>query len=151
MVFKGWFSSPLWQKFNVQIFQSAFWSALVYAGVEPFSLGEMKGLILRNLRWWFKQPIFDSNGLLTIGYRYSNLVMAENYNAPGSPYCALKTFLILALPENHPFWLAEEKPLPVLKEKVVQKSPRFIICRQEEQIIRLSLTRDISTRMNTRM
>ena len=133
-----WFSKdgsalPYGRSLTYRFSQSAFWSALVYAGVEPFSLGEMKGLILRNLRWWFKQPIFDSNGLLTIGYSYSNLVMAENYNAPGSPYWALKTFLILALPKNHPFWLAEEKPLPVLKEKVVQKSPRFIICRQEEQ------------------
>lgn len=112
--------------------QSAFWSALIYAGVEPFSLGEMKGIVLRNLRWWFQQPIFDSNGLLTIGYRYPNLVMAENYNSPGSPYWALKTFLILALPEDHPFWLEDEKPLPSLKEKVVQKSPRFILCRQKE-------------------
>ncbi len=113
--------------------QSAFWSALVYAGVEPFSLGVMKGLILRNLRWWFKQPIFDSNGLLTIGYRYPNLVMAENYNAPGSPYWALKTFMILALPEDHPFWQAEEEPLPSLKGQIVQKSPRFIVCRQEKR------------------
>ncbi|MEY2191537.1 DUF2264 domain-containing protein [Neobacillus sp. BF23-41] len=111
--------------------QSAFWSALVYAEVEPFPLEVMKGLILRNLRWWFSQPIFDSNGLLTIGYRYPNLVMAENYNSPGSPYWALKTFLPLALTENHPFWQAEEKPLPSLEEIVVQHSPRFVLCRQE--------------------
>lgn len=111
--------------------QSSFWSALVYAEVEPFSTGLMKGIILRNLRWWFRQPIFDSNGLLTIGYRYPNLLMAENYNSPGSPYWALKTFLPLALPEDHPFWQAEEEPLPSLKEKVVQQSPRFILCRQD--------------------
>ncbi|MFJ5761548.1 DUF2264 domain-containing protein [Neobacillus sp. NPDC093182] len=132
-----WFASdgsalPYGRSLAYRFSQSAFWSALVYAGVEPFSLGEMKGLILRNLRWWFKKPIFDANGLLTIGYCYPSLVMAENYNAPGSPYWSLKTFLILALPEEHPFWQAEEKPLPVLKEKVVQKSPRFILCRQEE-------------------
>jgi hypothetical protein len=133
-----WFSSdgsalPYGRSLAYRFSQSAFWSALVYAGVEPFSLGEMKGLILRNLRWWFKQPIFDTNGLLTIGYCYPNLVMAENYNAPGSPYWALKTFLLLALPKEHPFWQEEEKPLPCLKEKVVQKSPRFILCRQEER------------------
>lgn len=132
-----WFSKdgsalPYGRSLAYRFSQSAFWSALVYAGVEPFSLGEMKGLILRNLRWWFQQPIFDANGLLTIGYCYPNLVMAENYNAPGSPYWSLKTFLILALPEEHPFWQAEEKPLPALKEKAVQKSPRFILCRQED-------------------
>jgi hypothetical protein len=133
-----WFSKdgsalPYGRSLAYRFSQSAFWSAIVYAGVEPFSLGEIKGLILRNLRWWFNQPIFDSNGLLTIGYCYPNLVMAENYNAPGSPYWALKTFLFLALPKEHPFWQAEEKPLPTLKEKVVQKSPRFIVCRQEER------------------
>jgi hypothetical protein len=133
-----WFSKdgsalPYGRSLAYRFSQSAFWSALVYAGVEPFTLGEMKGLILRNLRWWFKQPIFDSNGLLTIGYCYPNLVMAENYNAPGSPYWALKTFLLLALPGEHPFWQAEEKPLPLLKERVVQKYPRFILCRQEER------------------
>jgi hypothetical protein len=132
-----WFSKdgsalPYGRSLAYRFSQSAFWSALVYAGVEPFSLGEMKGLILRNLRWWFKQSIFDTNGLLTIGYCYPNLLMAENYNAPGSPYWALKTFLLLALPKEHPFWQAEEKHLPFLKEKVFQKSPRFILCRQEE-------------------
>ncbi|PAC67352.1 hypothetical protein CGS27_27980, partial [Enterobacter cloacae] len=35
------------------------------------------------------------------------------------PYWALKTYLILALPEAHPFWQAEEQPLPALAEKHV--------------------------------
>ncbi len=38
---------------------------------------------------------------------------------PGSPYWALKTYLILALPEAHPFWQADEQPLPALAEKHV--------------------------------
>ena len=42
--------------------------------------------------------------------------MCEDYNSPGSPYWALKVFLILALPETHPFWLAEEQPLPSLAQ-----------------------------------
>ncbi len=113
--------------------QSAFWSALAFADAEAFPLGVVKGLILRNLRWWLKQPIFDHNGLLTIGYSYPNLVMAENYNAPGSPYWGLKAFLPVMFPESHPFWRAEEMPLPPLKKRTVQKSSRFILCRQEEK------------------
>ena len=35
--------------------------------------------------------------------------MAEGYNAPGSPYWAMKAFAVLALPEDHAFWQAEEK------------------------------------------
>ncbi|WP_028549725.1 DUF2264 domain-containing protein [Paenibacillus sp. UNC451MF] len=112
--------------------QAAFWSALVFAGVEPFSLGVMKGLILRNLRWWFQQPMFHPDGTLSIGYAYSNLIMAENYNSPGSPYWALKTFLPLALDENHPFWTAEELPLPKLPRLSVQQPPHLVICRDEE-------------------
>lgn len=72
----------------------------------------IKGLYLRHLRWWLRQPIFSDMGLLTIGYAYPNLVMAESYNSPGSPYWAMKALLPLALPETHPFWRAEELPLP---------------------------------------
>lgn len=133
-----WFSHdgsalPYGRSLTYRFAQSAFWSALVFAEVEPFSLGVIKGLILRNLRWWLKQPIFDANGLLTIGYRYPNLVMAENYNAPGSPYFALKTFLVVSLPDDHPFWQVEEQPLPPLKEKIAQVPPRFIVCRQDDR------------------
>lgn len=96
-------------------------------------MGAIKGIVLRNLRWWFRQPIFNADGTLTIGYAYPNLVMAENYNAPGSPYWAMKTFLPLALPEDHPFWQSEELPLPRLKERSVQQAPHLVICRQEEK------------------
>ena len=46
--------------------------------------------------------------MLSIGYGYPNLFMCESYNSAGSPYWALKAFLPLALPEDHPFWTAEE-------------------------------------------
>lgn len=46
----------------------------------------MKGIVLRHLRWWLKQPMFDRDGVLSVGYSYPNLAMAEDYNAPGSPY-----------------------------------------------------------------
>ena len=133
-----WFANdgsalPYGRSLAYRFAQSSFWSAFVYAEVEVFPLGVMKGIILRNLRYWFSQNIFDHNGLLTIGYSYPNLVMAENYNSPCSPYWALKTFLPLSLPVDHPFWKVEEEPLPILKEKVVQHSPRFILCRQDEQ------------------
>lgn len=49
-------------------------------------------MILRHLRWWQKQPIFDRDGILTLGFAYPNLAMCEDYNSPGSPYWALKVF-----------------------------------------------------------
>jgi len=122
---------PFGRSLTYRFCQSAFWSALAYAGVEAFPMGVMKGIILRNLRWWFAQPIFQADGTLTIGYAYPNLIMAENYNAPGSPYWALKTFLPLALPPDHPFWQAEELPLPEPEDRSLQAAPRLIVCRQD--------------------
>ncbi|MEK4140751.1 MULTISPECIES: DUF2264 domain-containing protein [Paenibacillus] len=131
----GWFAPdgsalPYGRSLSYRFAQSAFWSALVYAGVEVFPVGVVKGLVLRNLRWWFSQPIFDAGGVLTIGYTYPNLVMAENYNAPGSPYWALKTFLPLALSAEHPFWKEEELPLPDIPAVIVQKPAHLVIVRE---------------------
>jgi len=77
--------------------QVAFFSACVLAGIEPFTPGQMKGLICRHMEQWLKKDIFDRDGILTIGYGYPNLIMAEAYNAPGSPYWGYKTFAILML------------------------------------------------------
>lgn len=92
--------------------QAAFWSAAAFSGLEAFSPGIIKGIILRHLRWWMRQHPFDRDGVLSVGYGYPNMVMAEEYNAPGSPYWALKTVLVLALGEESAFWQAEELPLP---------------------------------------
>ncbi|KAG0648266.1 hypothetical protein D0Z07_5231 [Hyphodiscus hymeniophilus] len=90
----------------------AFWGALAVAGEEVLPWGVIKGLYLRNLRWWSSQPITRSNdGILTVGYAYPNQFMAERYNSSGSPWWALKAFTPLQLPSDHPFWTAEELPL----------------------------------------
>ena len=94
--------------------QCCFFSACVYAGVEPFPMGVMKGIIARHFEWWLSQPILDDRGVLTVGYAYPNLNMAEFYNGYGSPYWSLKAFLFLALPEDHAFFKAEALPLPAL-------------------------------------
>lgn len=52
----------------------------------------MKGLIVRNFNWWLGQKMFDRDGILTIGYCYPQMYMAERYNAPGSPYWGMKSF-----------------------------------------------------------
>ncbi|MEO3946660.1 DUF2264 domain-containing protein [Gorillibacterium sp. CAU 1737] len=137
--FLQWFSPdgsavPYGRSLTYRFAQAAFWSALAYAEVEVPGLttGMLKGLVLRHLRWWWKQPILDAAGVLTVGYGYPNLVMAENYNAPGSPYWAFKTFLVLALPDDHPFWKVDEEPLPTLPKLSIQPEPHLVLCRDEE-------------------
>ncbi len=115
--FARWFDAngaalPFGRSLTYRIGQSAFYSACIWAGLEPLPLPVMKGIIVRNLNWWLAKPIFDRDGVLTIGYGYPQQYMAEQYNAPGSPYWGLKVFLLLALPEDHPFWTAEAAPLP---------------------------------------
>lgn len=136
--FIHWFAEdgaalPYGRSLSYRFSQAAFWSVMAFAQVEtPYPLGVIKGIILRHLRWWMAQPIFSSDGLLTIGYAYPNLVMAEGYNSPGSPYWAMKTFLILALPDSHTFWSAEELPLPGLQPRAMQKAPHLVLCRQQD-------------------
>lgn len=105
---------PFGRSLTYRFSQVSFFSACLMAGIEPVSVGVMKGLIVRHFCDWMKKPIFDRNDILTIGYAYPNLVMGERYNGPGSPYWALKTFAVLMLPDEHPFWRAEAEPLPKL-------------------------------------
>ena len=126
---------PYGRSLTYRFCQASFWSALSFAGVEGYgmTLGQVKHLLLNNLRFWLNRPIFDRGGALTVGYGYPNLCAAEGYNAQGSPYWGLKTFWVLALPEGHPFWqTAEEEYLPPL---------RFL-----DRQVRLLLTRDPENR-----
>jgi hypothetical protein len=129
-----WFASdgsavPFGRSLCYRFAAVAFFSACAFAGEEVLPWGALKGIVLRNLRWWFARPIFDHEGLLTIGYAYPNLVAAEQYNAPGSPYWALKTYLVLALPEDHPFWTSEEAAMPAQPEIVRMGPPNLLACR----------------------
>ncbi|GAA0290379.1 hypothetical protein GGQ92_003098 [Gracilibacillus halotolerans] len=123
---------PYGRSLTYRFAQSAFWSALAFAEVDVFRPGVVKGLILRNLRYWIKQDIFQPDGTLSVGYHYPNLLMAENYNAPGSPYWALKTMLILAMDEKSPFWQEDEEELPHLEQRKIQGAPYFAIERDRE-------------------
>ena len=124
---------PYGRSLTYRFAQSCFFSAMAFAGVTAPGLdwGEIKGLLLGNMRWWFRMPIFDRGGALTVGYGYPNLCAAEGYNAPGSPYWSMKSFLALALPPEHPFWQAEEKPfLP--PEKFLDEQVRLLLTRDAE-------------------
>lgn len=127
-------SVPFGRSLTYRFAMVAFWSAVAFSGLEVFTPGIVKGIILRHLRWWQQQPITDRDGILTLGFAYPNLAMCEDYNSPGSPYWALKTWLILALPETHPFWLADEEPLPALAEKhVIPHAQQILIHAEKSQ------------------
>lgn len=138
--FVYWFSEegpalPYGRSLTYRFAQTAFWSIAAVAGLDSFTPGQIKGIIFRHLNWWMGQSIFDNSGILTIGYRYPNLHMAESYNAPGSPYWSLKSFAFLMIPDDAPFWAAEIEPLPTLEslkclphgEMLIQRRPHDVV------------------------
>lgn len=121
--FKYWFAADgeavgFGRSLAYRFAQVSFFSALVYADVEALPWGEIKGLISRHLHNWMQQDIFTPEGLLSVGYHYQNLVMAEGYNAPGSPYWSFKTFILLGVPQDHPYWQAEVLPLSIPEKRL---------------------------------
>ncbi|KAF5648103.1 hypothetical protein F52700_1318 [Fusarium sp. NRRL 52700] len=130
----------------------AFWSALALSDIQSpesrLSLGTIKGLLLRHLRWWATQPeIFNSDGTMNIGYAYPNMYMSESYNSRQSVYWCLKSFVVLGLPSDHPFWTAQEEPHPIYAlmpsarhpdTARVFPAPHQIVCNSEEHHYLLS-------------
>lgn len=107
---------PYGRSLTYRFAQSAFWSACIAAGIEPFPMEVMKGILVRSLNNWIGKNIFDNAGVLSVGYDYPNLIMAEHYNAHGSPYWGLKSFAFLMLDENNKFWQCEAAPMPKLQK-----------------------------------
>ena len=140
--FAHWFARdgaalPFGRSLTYRFAQAAFFGALAFAddGARPaddLTWGQLRGLWARNLRWWGRQPVLNGDGTLSIGYAYPCLPMSETYNAPGSPYWAFKAFLPLALPAEHPFWAADEEPLPELERVHPQPVASFLVQRDEQ-------------------
>jgi hypothetical protein len=140
-----WFTAegaalPFGRSLTYRFAQGAFWGALAFADLEALPWGVIKGLYLRHLRHWFRLPICSSDGLLSIGYAYPNLLMSEYYNGPGSPYWAMKAFLPLSLSQQHPFWTSDEQPMPALKRRIVQPQAYMSISRSVKNDHVIALT-----------
>ncbi|CZR54606.1 uncharacterized protein PAC_04490 [Phialocephala subalpina] len=109
-------SIPFGRSLTYRFAMGGFWAAVTMAEVDlpsPLTPGVIKGLLLRHLRYWASKPdIFYPDGTLNIGFHYPNMYMSEDYNSPQSPYWCMKTFCMLALPEDHPFWSTTEESLP---------------------------------------
>lgn len=132
--FVYWFADcgaalPYGRSLTYRFAQGAFWGACLLADVKPFDAEVIKGLISRHLDYWLKAPIFDNGGVLTIGYRYPNLRMAEHYNAPGSPYWGLKFFVFVALLDDDEFWSVPAAPLPELDKSRLMREADMLIQR----------------------
>lgn len=142
--FSQWFDDngrglPFGRSMTYRFAMTAFFGAYALCDLDPvLPWGVLKGIVLRNLRWWENQPIADRDGVLSVGFGYANPHMTEDYNSPGSPYWAMKAFLVLAMPEDHPFWQADELPLPKIDAPQVQEGPRFVLRNRGNEVTVLS-------------
>ncbi len=120
-------SVPFGRSLTYRFAHTSFFSALVFAfKPHEINLSELKWLISQNLKWWMKQDIFDPSGVLNVGYAYQNLIMAEEYNSPTSPLWSFKTFLILAVKKDHPFWSVQPK-MPKFKNLCLSKQSNQVL------------------------
>lgn len=126
---------PYGRSLSYRFGEAAFWSAYIFAGLDDIPAGVVKGIISRHLNWWMDQKMFDRDGILTIGYSYPNLIMAERYNAPGSPYWGMKTLLCLGLADDHPFWTAKAEELPELSEVKMLKQADMLMHRRAGDVV----------------
>lgn len=136
--FKQWFTKtgaalPFGRSLTYRFAQSSFFAVGAFADIEyeGFTKNEGKYLLLQNMRYWFRQPIFTQEGFLSIGYAYPNLNMAEGYNAPGSPYWAFKNFCVLAIPADAEFWTLEEQA-PTFATTVRNPHSRMLLVHNQE-------------------
>lgn len=126
---------PYGRSLTYRFAQCAFWGACVAADIRPFSLEVMKGIIARSLDAWTSKNIFDTGGLLSVGYDYPNLLMAEHYNAHGSPYWGLKAYIFLMLPDDHEFWTAEAAPMPKLEPLKIMGNNSQLVSRRNGRTV----------------
>jgi hypothetical protein len=150
---------PFGRSLTYRFAMVAFWSAAAFAGMElPLDPGVVKGLLLRNLRWWAKQPhIFNADGTLSIGFAYPNMYLSENYNSPQSVYWCLKAFVALGLENTDVFWQAEERPYPLdvlhareVPEVELMWPARHIMCNTPEHTFLLSSGQSTTKRFKAR-
>jgi hypothetical protein len=130
--FQRWFAEdgaaiPFGRSLTYRFGCAAYWSALAFADVPTLPWGQVKGIILRHLRWWSTQPMSERDGILSVGYSYPNRHMCEPYNSACSPYWAFKVFAFMALPETHPFWTSKEEVLPLFNTTSTQALPGMVI------------------------
>lgn len=120
-----------------------------YADCSPLPIGLEKRLILRNLQYFFKQPILTKDGFLSCGFTEQPHVPFEIYMFYGSPYWASRGLLAILFDEKHQFWLAKEEPLPVEQgdfEHQISSTGFLLVGKKETGEVRLYNSKNYSVK-----
>ncbi len=95
-------------------------------GVWPHSVGMLKRLVGRHLRWYVDRGAIRADGTLrqslTAG---GSIEICESYISTGATYWAMQAFGGLwCLADDDPFWTTEEEPLPAEAGDYVKVFPQ---------------------------
>ena len=92
----------------------------------PHSTGMLRRLVGRHLRWYVDRGAVRADGTLSQALTAEgSLEIREPYIATGSTYWAMLAFGALwSLPDDDPFWTAEEEPLPVEQGDFIRVFPQ---------------------------
>jgi hypothetical protein len=95
-------------------------------GVWPHSVGMLKRLVGRHLRWYVDRGAVRNDGTLRQSLTAGGSVeICEPYISTGATYWAMQAFGGLwSLPDDDPFWDAEEEPLPAEAGDYVKVYPQ---------------------------
>jgi len=89
-------------------------SGIAYAqlsGLSNLDPGQARRMASGCLKYFWDHGCLSERGMLERGFRGANTAVGEDYTDLGAPYWACTTLAALALPADHPFWTAEEKPI----------------------------------------
>lgn len=94
-------------------------------GVWPHSVGMLKRLVGKHLRWYVDRGAIRADGTLRQSLTASGSPeVLERYISTGATYWAIQAFSGLwALADDDPFWTAEEEPLPAERENFLKVFP----------------------------
>jgi len=107
-------------------------------GVWPHSVGMLKRLVSRHLRWYVERGAIRPDG--TVRQSLTELgspLVKETYISTGAPYWAMQVFAGLwSLPDDDPFWTANEEAIPAEQSNFVKVFPQpgWVITAKDGQI-----------------
>ena len=102
--------------------QSSYFAAAAFTNCD-INYGMARRILIKNVSYFMDNMIPTDDGVLPPGYLYTSPAIVENYTSSGGAYWCAKTFLILALPDDHPFWTAPDEEMPSEKGEFIINSP----------------------------
>lgn len=107
-------------------------------GLWPHSVGMLKRMVGKHLRWYVDRGAVRADGTLRQSLTESGSPeVIERYISTGATYWAIQAFSGLwSLPDDDPFWTAEEEPLPAEQGDFtkVYPQPGWVLTAKEGQV-----------------